>query len=68
MSKRLNITVSDSVHEELKQISEEFGMPISSIGAVAIMTYLQQQKALLAMGDLKSMLAQMTALQEGAKQ
>lgn len=67
MTTRINITVSDTIHQELKSMSADFGIPISSIGSMAIMTYLQQQKALLAMGDLKTMLAQMTALQEGEK-
>jgi len=67
MTKRLNVTVSDTVDLELKNISLEYGMPVSSIISMSIMAYLQQQKAILAVGDLKVVMAQMTALQEGEK-
>ena len=67
MTKRINITVSDSVHEELKKISEDFGMPISSLGSVAIMTWLEQKQALSAMGELKGLMSQMTKIEGGKK-
>jgi hypothetical protein len=67
MSKRVNITVSDSVYETLRTISEDYGMPISSLGSMAIMTWLEQKQALVAMGDLKGLLNQAMVAQEVKK-
>ena len=65
MSKRINISVSDSVYLTLKTMSEDYGIPLSSLGSMAMMVWLEQKQAMVAMGDLKSLMGQMTALKEG---
>lgn len=67
MSKRINISVSDSVYLILKGMSDDYGIPLSSLGSMAMMTWLEQKQAMVAMGDLKSMTAQMESLQAGDK-
>jgi len=62
MSKRINITVSDSVYENLKSISEDYGMPLSSLGSMAIMTWLEQKQAITSMGNVSVLMEQITAL------
>ena len=62
MSKRINITVSDSVYDNLKNISEDYGMPLSSIGSMAIMTWLEQKQAVSSMGNIQVLMEHMTAL------
>lgn len=66
MSKRINITVSDTVYETLKVISDDYGMPLSSLGSVAIMTWLEQKQAITAMGNLKGLMEQMV-ITDGSK-
>lgn len=67
MTKRINITVSDVVYESLKKISEDFGMPVSSLGSIAIMSWLEQKQVVNAMGDLKGLMSQVALLQGGKK-
>jgi transcriptional regulatory protein LevR len=59
MSKRINITVSDSVYEILRSISENYGMPVSSLGSVAIMNYLEQKQAVNIMENLPKIMEDM---------
>ena len=44
MSKRINITVSDSVYEKLNTMSVDYGMPVSSLGSISIMEYLEKRQ------------------------
>ena len=55
MSKRINITVSDKVHETLKGISEDYGITISAIVSTAIMSYLEQKQVLQTLSNLDLM-------------
>lgn len=67
MSKRINISVSDSVYLILKSMSDDYGIPLSSLGSMAMMTWLEQKQAMVAMGDIKGVMSQIMALQEGTK-
>lgn len=68
MSKRINVTVSDNVYEKLKVISEEYGMPVSSLGSMAIMTWLEHKQVLSSIGDLNSLMGQMGISKVGEKE
>lgn len=65
MSKRINISVSDSVYLTLKAMSDDYGIPLSSLGSMAMMSWLEQKQAISAMGDVKGVMAQMMALTGG---
>jgi len=67
MSKRINISVSDIIYNTLKKQSVDYGIPLSSIGSMAIIAYLEQKQALSSMGEMQGLLAQINALQEGEK-
>ena len=67
MAKRINISVSDSVYLVLKGMSEDYGIPLSSLGSMAMMTWLEQKQAMSTMGELKGLMAQMESLQVGDK-
>jgi predicted DNA-binding protein len=56
MTKRINMTISDSLYERIKGISDESGMTLSSICTMMIMTYFNQQDALSSMNNVLSKL------------
>ncbi len=55
MTKRITTTVSDAIFEDLKGMSEDYGMSVSAIVSVAIMTYFEQKKAMLSLSELSKM-------------
>jgi hypothetical protein len=43
--KRINIQISDQIHETLKEIGEEYGVAMSQLCTLAIGQYVQQMRA-----------------------
>jgi len=64
MTKRVNITVSDSVYDVLKGMSEDYGMPLSSLGSMAIMSWLEQKQAMVAMGNVQELVEKLNVMQK----
>lgn len=68
MSKRINISVSDSVYLTLKSMSDDYGIPLSSLGSMAMMSWLEQKQAITAMGDVKGVMSKIMAFTEKTKE
>lgn len=64
MSVRVNVTISDDLKKYFEEWSEKTGIPQSSLMALAISEYVDQKKAINAIGP---MMEQMKMLDIGKK-